>query len=170
MRILVTGSRSWDDAKTIHVALDALGRGLIEGRDPVFVVVHGACPDGADAIADRWVRENASRWVRYSAGPGDDRPMLTAERHPALWQKFGKRAGPVRNEIMVSRGASLCLAFIAPCSNSDCDEPKPHGSHGATHCAELASDAGIPMRVWHLGEPGVTALDSRHLADEDVMP
>lgn len=158
MRVLVTGSRSWDDAKTVRQALEAVAVGLAEARVPVMTVVHGACPNGADELADQW--------IRYHRGD----PHVTAERHPALWQKFGKRAGPVRNEIMVSRGAWLCLAFIAPCSDAKCDEPKPHGSHGATHCAELASDAGIPMRVWHLGEPGVTALDSRHLADEDVMP
>lgn len=169
MRILVTGSRTWDDTKTIHDALNAVGLGLIQGRNPTFVVVHGACPEGADAIADQWVRDNASRWVRYGAGNGEEPSLLTADRHPAKWQKFHKRAGFIRNEVMVSLGASLCLAFIAPCAKPECDDPKPHGSHGATHCAELADAAGIPLRVWHYGEPGVTSMDSQHLADEDVM-
>lgn len=146
MRVLLTGSRSWDDAKTIRQALDALAEGLAQGGVPVLTIVHGACPNGADELADQW--------ARYHRGE----PFVTAERHPALWRKYGKRAGMVRNELMVSKGADLCLAFIRD------------NSPGATHCAELASDAGIPLRVWHLGEPGVTSMDSRHLADEDVLP
>jgi hypothetical protein len=145
MRVLVSGSRTWDDAKTIRLALEAVATGAIEAAVPLVTVVHGACPRGADEIADQWVR-----WYR-------GKTLVIAERHPALWTKYGKRAGIVRNEIMVSRGADLCLAFIRD------DSP------GATHCAELASDAGIPLRVWRYGEPGVTSMDSRHLADEDVI-
>lgn len=145
MRVLVTGSRTWDDAKTIRQALEAAAVGLAAARVPTMTVVHGACPNGADELADQW--------IRYHRGE----PFVTAERHPAQWRKFGKRAGMVRNEQMVAAGADLALAFIRD------------GSPGATHCAELASDRGIPLRVWHYGEPGVTALDSRHLADEDVL-
>lgn len=145
MRIILTGSRSWNDAATIRLALEAVADAAIEANVPMVTVVHGACPNGADELADQWVR-----WYRGGT-------LVLAERHPALWTKYGKRAGIVRNEIMVSRGADLCLAFIRD------DSP------GATHCAELASDAGIPLRVWRYGEPGVTSMDSRHLADEDVI-
>lgn len=145
MRVILTGSRTWDDAATIRLALEAVAAGAIEANVPMVTIVHGACPNGADELADQWVR-----WYRGGT-------LAVAERHPALWQKFGKRAGMVRNEVMVSRGADLALAFIRD------------NSPGATHCAELASDAGIPLRVWHYGESGVTSLDSRHLADEDVL-
>ncbi|WP_433078945.1 SLOG family protein [Dactylosporangium sp. CA-052675] len=145
MRILVTGSRTWDDAKTIREALEALAASFAASGVQRMTVVHGACPNGADEVADQW--------VRYYRGP----LAVTAERHPAKWKVFGKRAGMVRNELMVAAGADLCLAFIRD------------ASRGATHCAELASDRGIPLRVFHYGEPGVTAMDSRHLADEDVI-
>jgi hypothetical protein len=145
MRLLVTGSRSFDDAQTIWTALDAVAAGLIEARDPLLTVVHGTAR-GADDLADRWVRTYTGEL------------QVTAERHPALWQRYGKRAGRVRNELMIASGADLVLAFIRD------DSP------GATHCAELASDAGIPLRVWVYGQPGVTSMDSRHLADEDVLP
>jgi hypothetical protein len=157
-RCLITGSRGFTDEATIFGALSGLPEAAWRGRFKRLVIVHGACSAGADAIADRWVRS----WI-----PGFP---VTAERHPALWRKYGARAGIVRNEIMVSRGAHLCLAFLAPCSKPDCGEPRPHDSHGATHCAELATDRGFPTRVWHLGQPGVTSMDSRHLADEDVLP
>lgn len=145
MRVLVTGSRAFDDAKTIRAALDAVARGAVEARVGVLTIVHGFCPSGADAIADMWVRSRPA-----------DELHVTAERHPALWQKFGKRAGMVRNELMVSKGATLVLAFIRD------------NSPGATHCAELAMEVGIPMRLWRYGQPGVESFDARHLTDEEV--
>jgi hypothetical protein len=144
MRVLVTGSREWDDAQTIWTALDAVAVGLAEARTPTLTVVHGAAK-GADELADRWVRTHTGEL------------HVTAERHPALWQRYGRRAGIFRNELMISKGADLVLAFIRD------DSP------GATHCAELAADRGFPLRVWRYGEPGVTSMDSRHLADEDVL-
>ena len=49
-RLLVTGSRSWDDGGTIEQAL-----AVILDRHPEGVLlVHGACPRGADAIADAY--------------------------------------------------------------------------------------------------------------------
>lgn len=135
MRVLVTGSRRWDDATTIRAALDAVAFAAATGGYTRLVVVHGACPNGADELADIWVRT----W------PVGDL-AVTAERHPALWNVHGRKAGIVRNNEMVAAGADLCLAFIRD------------GSPGATHCAERAGEAGIPLRVWHYGEPGVVAI------------
>ena len=46
-RLLVTGSRTWDDPRTIEQAL-----AVILARHPEGVIlVHGACRRGADAIA-----------------------------------------------------------------------------------------------------------------------
>ena len=46
-RLLVTGSRTWQDEPAIERAL-----AVVLGRHPEGVLpVHGACPRGADAIA-----------------------------------------------------------------------------------------------------------------------
>jgi hypothetical protein len=116
-RVLITGSRSWTDEQTIRDALASVIS--LHGPENV-VVVHGACPRGADALADR---------VATSWGGG-----LTVERHPADWDTHGRSAGFRRNAHMVSLGASLCLAFIVD------------RSAGASHTARLAERAGIPTR------------------------
>lgn len=128
IRILVTGSRTWTDEDTIRTAFAQ----VISQHGPENVtVVHGACPRGADALAD----EVATGWTG-----------VTVERHPADWQSFGKAAGYRRNREMVRSGADVCLAFIAECARPGCRRPRPHGTHGAAHCAELAELAGIPVR------------------------
>lgn len=117
-RVLVTGSRDWGDADIIHAALAT----ALYQNVPA-VIVHGACPTGADALA--------SRWVRLRRGIG-----LSEELHPAQWKWHGRAAGPRRNAHMVSLGADICLAFIR------------NGSRGASHTANLAEQAGIPTRRW----------------------
>lgn len=115
-RVLVTGSRDWFDQEAIWKALAAVIRELPADRD--LVIVHGACPSGADHMAHEWAR-----------GFG-----AVIEAHPANWQINGKRAGFIRNQHMVNLGADVCLAFIR------------NGSRGASHTALIAKEAGIPVR------------------------
>lgn len=92
-RILVTGSRHWQDYDTILRHL----RDAVDGRPAV--VVHGA-GRGADELAAAAARELG----------------LRTEAHPADWTTHGRRAGPIRNTAMVALGADVCLAF--PCHRS----------------------------------------------------
>jgi hypothetical protein len=132
-RILVTGSRSWTDEGAIHAPLSEL---LFQHGH--VTLVHGACPQGADNIADQWA-------ALRNAGPATP---VTVERHPADWTVLGRRAGFARNAHMVQLGAQICLAFINPCTSLQCTRGGRHGSHGAVHCAHLAQRAGINVRRW----------------------
>jgi hypothetical protein len=89
MRILVTGSRDWEDHEFIWHVLNEL-----VVTDPVLVSGH--CPTGADLTCEG---------VALDFG-------WKVEAHPADWNKHGKRAGFVRNAEMVALGADVCLAFI----------------------------------------------------------
>lgn len=129
-RILITGSRTWTDEQAIR---DALTIPISQHGPEHVTVVHGACPKGADAIADRIARA----WTG-----------LAVERHPADWSNLKGAAGYARNADMVALGADVCLAFIDPCADPKCRKTNPHGTHGATHCADQARKACIEVRRW----------------------
>lgn len=120
MRVLVTGSRDWNEPERIFTDLDAL---LDSSGYGEFVVVHGGAR-GADHHAAMWVQTVVA--VFGSA--------VRQEVHPADWNAHGKSAGILRNVAMVKAGADVCLAYILD------------GSPGATHCANAAEAAGIPVR------------------------
>lgn len=129
-RILVTGSRDWEDWSVIEDALiDALT------DFPGATLVHGACPSGADDIADKI-------WLSWYDGE-------RLERHPAQWRKHDggcpqwhvgksvcKRAGFRRNGEMVDLGADVVLAF------------RKNGSTGTSDTIQKAGDAGLLVRVF----------------------
>lgn len=117
-RLLITGSRhGWDHEELYAALLDAR---LELGKYPTLV--HGAA-DGVDVQA-----------ARIWAGWG-----LPVEAHPADWDTYKTRAGPMRNKEMVNLGADLCLGFVAP------------GSKGTVHTVKLAKRADIPTKIYERG-------------------
>jgi hypothetical protein len=116
VRVIVTGSRAWEG----NAVYDALWATYHEHG--AFQLIHGACSTGADDQAHRWF------------GMVGSKLGCTEQRWPASWEKYGKRAGPMRNERMVEAGADLVLAF-----------PSPEGS-GTQHTMKLAREAGIEVK------------------------
>lgn len=124
-RLLVTGSRDWGNSAVVLKAL----RAVYSLDKPDKVLVSGACPTGADRLAEVF-------WSHFGG---------TIERHPANWELHGKSAGYIRNSEMVNAGADLCIAFIK------------NNSKGATMTTSLARKAGIPTYVFTDGAENVGA-------------
>lgn len=114
-RILVTGSREWTDNDKLQDALLDFVH-----RDDTCVLIHGACPDGADEMA-------ATAWAIIRDWGGDN--LLPAEAYPGKDFPSFK----ARNQHMVDLGADICLAFATKWES------------GTGQTARMARRAGIPV-------------------------
>jgi hypothetical protein len=124
MRVLVTGSRHWTDTGAIQEQLTELDR---RHRKPI-TLVHG----GQVSLHP----ENRSRYgADYLAAMVAGRLGWLTEEFPAEWERFGRAAGPIRNQMMVDHGADVCLVFPM------------WDSRGTWDCARRAKEAGIPLIV-----------------------
>ena len=111
-RILITGSRDFSDWDLMKRALEYTK----SKSAPDALLIHGDAR-GADTLAKIVWRE-LGMW---------------ALPYPAEWHLYGKAAGHIRNQDMVSSGPDICLAF-------------PVGkSTGTRDCMERARKAGIQV-------------------------
>jgi hypothetical protein len=92
IRILITGSRSWDNIHYIRSTFMSLADEW--GND--ITLVSGACPTGADRLGEIVAAELG--W--------------SIELYPADWNTYGKRAGFVRNSQMIDTGPDMVVGFV----------------------------------------------------------
>lgn len=118
MRVIVCGSRKWRDRDRISDRMFDLS---LATENLQCTVVHGNAA-GADRIAAQEAPKIG----------------LLVESHPANWEKFGKAAGPIRNQAMADMGADLCIAFW------------DGQSTGTKHMIDTAKAAGIPVEIIHM--------------------
>lgn len=88
VKIIVAGSRSFSDYEMLKEKLDE----LIKGRKNTEIVSGTA--KGADLLGEKYARERG----------------FEIKRFPADWDKFGKKAGYLRNEQM-AKYANACVCF-----------------------------------------------------------
>jgi hypothetical protein len=89
MRVLVTGGRSFSNRSLLFATLDRLH------ADHAFTtLIHGGA-SGADRLAGEWA---------VSRG-------IPVEVYPADWQKYGRAAGPIRNQRMIAERPAMVVAF-----------------------------------------------------------
>lgn len=92
IRILITGSRSWDNIDYIRLAFMELA----EEHGQHITLVSGACPTGADRLGEIVAAELG--W--------------NIELYPADWAKYGNRAGFVRNSQMIDTEPDMVVGFV----------------------------------------------------------
>ena len=86
-RILVTGSRNWVDEKKVYAAL--------REELPVSLLIEGEAK-GADTIAKQAAQRLGIKVLPFRAD----------------WRRYGRSAGPIRNQRMLDEGKpDLVLAF-----------------------------------------------------------
>jgi YspA, cpYpsA-related SLOG family len=89
MRVLVCGGRDFSDGPKLVSTLHSL---FLMPND---VIIHGNAP-GADWMANAWAREHD----------------IAVRVFPADWKKYGRAAGPIRNQQMLDEGKPhLVIAF-----------------------------------------------------------
>ncbi len=112
MIILCCGDRKWTDRDKIAIALSSL---TVDDH-----VIHGNAP-GADRLC-----------AEYAI------PHMTVESFPANWSRYGRAAGPIRNQLMLDEGQpDLVLAF-----HSDIEHSK-----GTADMIRRAKKANIPVKI-----------------------
>lgn len=87
LRVIVCGGRDYTDRQRIFGLLD-------KNLAKIGEIIHGGAR-GADSIAGAWA---ISRKVKESVFPAD-------------WEKFGKKAGYLRNLQMIEQKPDLVVAF-----------------------------------------------------------
>jgi hypothetical protein len=111
MKVLVCGGRDFDDAIVAYAALNA-----IDKESTITAIVHGDCP-GADKLASEWAEDNNK----------------TIHAHPAQWKKYGRAAGPIRNQEMLNTHPDIDLIVALP------------GGRGTEGMIKLAEAKGIKI-------------------------
>jgi hypothetical protein len=92
--LAVIGARAWHRQDLVWEYLDRV-RGSVNGED--LLIVSGACPTGADAIAEAWAKKRGV-------------PILL---YPANWEK-GRAAGFARNHLIVKASAAVAAFLSGP--------------------------------------------------------
>lgn len=118
-RVIIAGSRSYDDYNTLTEECDRILSLKVVDADTEIVVVSGHA-SGADALGERYAQERG----------------FGLETFPADWTKFGRAAGPIRNAQMASVAHAL-IAF-----------PKAgEVNRGTKNMVDLAVRKGLQIRI-----------------------
>ncbi len=86
-KLLICGGRHFTDYLKLEAAMRSLS------FTPA-IIIEGGC-GGADILAKQWAINNDVQYAEV----------------PAMWDNFGKRAGPLRNYAMYLLNPEYCLAM-----------------------------------------------------------
>lgn len=111
IRVLVCGGRDYSDHDRVAHELN-----FIHSHGPISLIISGGAA-GADRLGEDWAKTHGIALAIF----------------PALWDFYGNRAGPVRNNAMLKLGhPDFVVAFP--------------GGRGTRHMIGAATRAGIPVR------------------------
>lgn len=130
MRIIIAGSRTVTETQ-VRKALE-----WCPWIDFVSCVVSGGAK-GADQFGEKWASEKS----------------LEIKQFLAEWDKYGKRAGPLRNKVMAENAHGLLAVWDG-------------SSRGTASMIDLAKAAGLRIYIVRTDIDGVKEISpSGHIAD-----
>ena len=133
MRILVCGDRKWDNHELIQDKFRE-----VAGKEEELIIIHGCC-SGADEQSEA-VLWHVRRVCKICV---DSTCRFDVVRFPADWDKYGKAAGPIRNQQMIDEGKpDIVLAFHNNIAKSK----------GTMDMIKRANAAGIEVRIYAEGK------------------
>ena len=114
-KIIIAGGRNFVDYNLLKEKVNKI---LQEKKVTHKIVIISGCARGADTLGLRYASENA----------------LNVEEYPANWDKYGKKAGYVRN-VEMAENADALIAFW------------DGKSKGTKHMIDIATERNLPIRV-----------------------
>ena len=113
MKYIVAGGRDFDDWIRLRDALCLLLR-------PGDTVISGTAA-GADRLGEKWATAQ--------------KELVSLDRMPAEWDKYGKRAGYVRNAAMAAKADGVIVFWDGK-------------SQGTRHMIDIAMRIGIDLHIY----------------------
>lgn len=114
-KIIIAGGRDFMDYNLLKEKTNKI---LQEKKVTHKIVIISGCARGADTLGLRYASENA----------------FDVEEYPADWDKYGKKAGYVRN-VEMAENADALIAFW------------DGKSKGTKHMIDIATERNLPTRV-----------------------
>lgn len=112
-RVIIAGSRSLEDYELVKAYADF----KLSNIEDEIEIVSGTA-SGADALGERYAKEKGFRIKRF----------------PAEWDKYGRKAGPMRNRLMAEYADALLAYWDGK-------------SRGTKNMIELARGKGLKIGV-----------------------
>ena len=115
MKLIIAGGRNFTDYKKLCQICD----NILQDQTNIEIV-SGAYYKGADKLGEQYAKERGCKIKQF----------------PADWKRFGRAAGPKRNEQMANY-ADVLIAFW------------DGNSKGTKHMIELAKQARLKVKVYY---------------------
>ena len=114
-KIIIAGGRDFMDYNLLKEKVNKI---LQEKKVTHKIVIISGCARGADTLGLRYASENT----------------FDVEEYPADWDKYGKKAGYMRN-VEMAKNADALIAFW------------DGKSKGTKHMIDIATERNLPIRV-----------------------
>lgn len=114
-KVIIAGGRDFVDYNLLREKVNNI---LIDKRLTHKIVIVSGCARGADTLGMRYASEN----------------IFDVDKYPADWDKYGKKAGYMRN-VEMAENADALIAFW------------DGKSKGTKHMIDIATERNLPIRV-----------------------